>query len=108
MYSVVLVLSISKVFKAIASNEAPVFILAIIAYKFFRVLAQKSRLEGGWTFLDELWVFLNHACFFVVIEGDSKYLLVLSFGIYQCNTLIEMTRKSKANKVTRSITSNLG
>jgi hypothetical protein len=97
-----LVLSIFIAFEAIASNLAPVFIIAIIAYKFCRVLAQKSRLEGGWSFWDELWVFLNYACFFVVIEGDEKYLLVLSFGIYQCIALIEIRRKSKANKVTKN------
>jgi hypothetical protein len=95
-----LVLSIFIAFEAIASNLAPVFIISIIAYKFCRVLAQKSRLEGGWRFWDELVVFLSHACFFVVIEGDAKYLLVISFGIYQCIALIEIIRKSKANKDT--------
>jgi hypothetical protein len=99
---VVLVLSIFIVSKAIDSNLAPVFILAIITYKFFRVLAQKSRLEGGWRFWDGLVVFLSHACFFIVIEGDAKYLLMLSFGIYQCIALIEIRRKSKANKDTKS------
>jgi hypothetical protein len=96
------VLSIFIAFNAIASNFAPVFIIVIITYKFLRLLAQKSRLEGGWKFLDELVVFLSHACFFVVIEGNAKYLLVLSFGIYQCIALIEMTRKSKATKDTNS------
>jgi hypothetical protein len=77
-------LSIFIAFKAISSHLAPVFIIAIIAYKFCGVLAQKCRLEREWSFWDEFWVFLNHASFFVVIEGDAKYLLVLSFGIYQC------------------------
>jgi hypothetical protein len=97
-----LVLSIFIKLKEIASNLAPVFILAIIAYKFCRILAQKSRLEGGWRFWDELVVFLNHACFFIVIEGEAKYLLVVSFGIYQCIALIEMIRKSKPTKNTDS------
>jgi hypothetical protein len=66
------------------------------------VLAKKSRLEGGWRFWDELVVFLIHACFFVVIEGNAKYFLVVSFGIYQWIALIEMKRKSKANKDTKS------
>jgi hypothetical protein len=95
-------LSIFIVFKAIAPKLAPIFILTIIAFKFLRLLVQKRRLEGGWRFWDELWVFLSHACFFVVIEGDEKYLLVVSFRIYQCIALIEMIRKSRANRVTKS------
>jgi hypothetical protein len=95
-------LSIFIAFKAIAPKLAPVFILTIIAYKFLRLLVQKRRLEGGWSFWDELWVFLSHACFFVAIEGDEKYLLVVSFGIYQCIALIEMRRKSKPTKDPKS------
>jgi hypothetical protein len=98
----VLILSIFIVFEAIAPNLAPIFIIFIIAYKFLRLLAQESRLESGWKFWDVLWVFMSHVCFFVVIEREKKYLLVLSFGIYQCIALIEMTRKSKINKDIKS------
>jgi hypothetical protein len=97
-----LILSIFIAFKSIAFNLAPVFIIAIVVYKFFRVLAKKSRLEEGWRLQDELMVFLNHACFFVVIEGDEKYLLVFSFGIYQFIALIEKIRKSKPTKDPKS------
>jgi apolipoprotein N-acyltransferase len=54
---------------------------------------------GGWRFWDELWVFLNHACFFVVIERGRK---VLARVLVRNLPVIEIRRKSKANKVTKN------